>query len=305
MAFFQVVFRTQGQAQTFATTNSVVPIFQTSNTYVTFPTTVTSDPLFQTGNEAQLLFATTASFPLFVTPSQATVFLTTVDDTTAKLLQVRIGTLGINTDQTVIDVPDATGEYNPADPNENPGGYNPASATNDPARPKRSQVKLWTVYKIRSGENPDYTLTPSTQSPWENYVDYVYPLTLPTETVDGEEQTIKGLYEIILIAAPVAEQYSNYEGNTNLAEIAKQTPFWFSGSVGVMIDTYVTNCLNKKRYSYLQGIMCGKCDESYLSFYADYVGMLSAMEIGDWVNANLLYDKLKTQCNEEESSCGC
>lgn len=100
--------------------------------------------------------------------------------------------------------------------------------------------------------------------------------------------------------------YADYIGNPALYSIAKEYPNWYVTSVGVMVDPDVANCLQKKRYAFLQSVMCGNCDESYLGVYAIYVGMLSAMEVQDWAQAILYYDRLKTICKEmDESSCGC
>jgi hypothetical protein len=71
-----------------------------------------------------------------------------------------------------------------------------------------------------------------------------------------------------------------------------------------MVDPDVINCLNNKRYQFLQGVMCGKCDEEYLNFYGIYVGMNNAMEVQEWDRAVEFYEKLKEIC-ACESSCGC
>ena len=100
--------------------------------------------------------------------------------------------------------------------------------------------------------------------------------------------------------------YTDYEGIDDLYEIAKQYPGWYVGSTGLVVDEQLINCLSRMRYEYLQSVMCGKCDESYLHTYSLYVGMLNAMEVGEWLLAVDFYDKLKVICAEQdESSCGC
>jgi hypothetical protein len=125
--------------------------------------------------------------------------------------------------------------------------------------------------------------------------------------VGSETVVVGGVYEVILIAAPVGEDYdADYYGDPNLASTAAEVPDWYVTSVGVMVDPVVTNCLNRKRYEFLQGVMCGICDGDYLLFYSDYVGMLAAMEVQDWPTAIDLYNRLKNQCSgNSNSSCGC
>ena len=163
-------------------------------------------------------------------------------------------------------------------------------------------MKLWTVYKIWNVYNGN-TQTPVSQAE-QNDVSYVYTLTFPTDPVSGD--VIGGIYELILIAAPISKNYSQYFNDPFLSDTAAQVQGWYRASVGVMVDPIVTNCLNRKRYEFLQGIMCGICDRDYLLFYSDYVGMLAAMEAQDWPTAIALYNKLKTQCSgDSNSSCGC
>lgn len=305
----QIVFRTQGVATVFSTTVASSPTFLSGSRSSISLSTIASFPAFLTSSRSVSFITTTANWPVFLTQGSSVVFLTTPPANPTKLLVLEIGTLTINSDQTYVDVPDATPTYDPLDPTLYPGGYNPeTSPTTNPNRPKRTQVNLWTCYKIHSRTTAsgygDNTLMPSTQ-PDEAEVPYEYSLYFPTEVVGNDTVVIKGLYEIILIAAPISVSYSNYVGNTNLASLADQLPNWYIASAPLVVDPALMTCLNNKRYEFLQGVMCGHCDDGYLYFYADYVGMLSAMEIGDWTTANQLYDKLKNQCSEVESSCGC
>lgn len=302
MAAFQIVFRTSGFAKAYVSTISNNPFVLTSGAASAFFTTTATFPVVYTTPNSVAFFATTSNNPIIKTAGQAVTFVVTPDPNAPKELVLKIGTLDFDSSGLFVDVPDATGEYNAT---TNPGGYNPEADATNPYRPKRSQVKLWTVYKIWDVAGyGNLTQTPDSQAE-ENDVNYVYPLYFPTEDVAGETLPIKGIYQIILIAAPVGEDYNDWIGNTNLYDIADQYPDWYVTSVGVMVDQDVLNCLNRKRYAFLQGVMCGKCDDDYLHFYSDYVGMLNAMEIQDWPSAIDFYNKLKTQCSETNSSCGC
>lgn len=300
---FRVVFRTSGFAKAYVSTISNNPFVLSSGAATAFFSTTATFPVVYTAPNSVAFFATTSNQPIIKTAGQSVVFLQTVDANTPKQLVPTIGTLDFDSSGLFVDVPDATGTYDPLNPTLDPGGYNPEGAPIDPFRPMRSEVNLWTVYRIWNVYG-DKTQTPSSQSE-ESEVDYVYPLYFPTEEIAGENVVINGIYEIILIAAPLVENYSDYIDNINLYDIAKQYPDWYVTSVGVMADQDVLNCLNRKRYAFLQGVMCGKCDDDYLHFYSDYVGMLNAMEIQDWPSAIDFYNKLKTQCSETNSSCGC
>jgi hypothetical protein len=297
---FRLVFRTSGFAKAYVSTISNNPFALTSGAASAFFATTATFPVVYTAPNSVAFFATTNNQPVIKTAGQAVTFVATPDPNAPKELVLKIGTLDFDSSGLFVDVPDATGEYNAS---TNPGGYTPEADSTNPYRPKRSQVKLWTVYKVWDVYG-DATQTPDSQTE-ENDVDYVYPLYFPTEEVAGETLPIKGIYQIILIAAPVGENYEDWIGNENLYDVANQYPDWYVTSVGTMVDQEVLNCLNKKRYAFLQEVMCGRCDEGYLAFYSDYIGMLNAMEIQDWPSAIDFYNKLKTQCSETNSSCGC
>lgn len=298
---FRVVFRTSGAVKAFVNTTGSVPIVLTSGASRAFFATTANFPVVYTSPTKSAFFVTASNAPIVKTSGTAVVFVVTPDPNIPRELVLKIGTLEFDTNQTTVDVPDATGEY---DAVTNPGGYNPELDATNPYRPKRSQVNLWTVYRIWNVYGND-TQTPVSQAQ-QNDDPYTYTLTFPTEEVNNEDVVIRGIYQLILIASPIGEDYADYYGNTNLADIAAQLPDWYDTSVGVMVDDIVTNCLNRKRYEFLQGVMCGKCDGDYLLFYSDYVGMLAAMEVQDWPTAIDLYNKLKNQCSGDlNSSCGC
>ena len=298
---FRIVFRTSGAVKAFVNTAGSVPIVLTSSASRAFFATTANFPVVYTSSTKSAFFVTTSNAAIVKTAGTAVIFVVTPDLNSLKSLILRIGTLVFDTNQTTVDVPDATGEYDAA---TNPGGYAPeVGPTPVPSRPRRSQVNLWTVYRIWDVYG-NATQTPVSQAD-EGEAPYIYTLTFPTQVVNGETVVISGIYQLVLIAAPIGENYANYFGNINLADIAAQLPDWYVTSVGVMVDSIVTNCLNRRRYEFLQGVMCGKCDGEYLLFYSDYVGMLAAMEVQDWPTAIDLYNKLKTQCSETDSSCGC
>lgn len=213
-SFYQVVLRTQGAATSFINTTRGVPIFLTAGQAVRFLSTYAPTSLFISGAVKQVYTTTNANFPVFLTPSEAVVFLTTVDANSAKLLKLKIGTLEVATGYTYVNVPDATGDY---DVLTNPGGYNILPLPYNEARPYRENVALWTVYRIWNVSGND-TISPDQQN--DQYeVNYEYQLTLPTqENAAGEMEVVRGIYEIILIAAPYFNETDTggvYDGDSS------------------------------------------------------------------------------------------
>jgi len=194
----QIVFRTQGQATSFVSTTNGVPIFLTSSQSISFLNTTSPTSLFLTSSRKDAFLTTTSPVPVFLTQSQSVAFFVTADINTTKLLVPKIGTMEVALGYTFINVPDATGSFNAI---TNPGGYNTLPLPFNAARPYRDNVALWTVYRIWNvyGSN---TQSPDTQD--EQYdVNYEYQLFIPTETNSAqEEEIVRGVYQIILIAAP-------------------------------------------------------------------------------------------------------
>lgn len=296
----QIVFVTKGTSRAFFSTTATTPFFARSTQAIGLFNSTLNSAFFQSGSTNQTTFNTTLLAPIFQSSSVATSMFNTIETGSVKLLQLRIGELVLNTAQSQVEVPDATGVY---DPVTNPGGYNPDGDPPVSGRPERGDVFLWTVYRIWTRYGRD-TQTPDSQNE-EADDPYLYTLTFPTEEINGEAVTIKGLYEIILIAAPISVSYNNYKGNPSLADFAAEAEDWYETGVGLMVDPDVTNCLNKKRYEFLQGVMCGKCDEDYLELYSIYVGMLASMDAQQWDRAESLYEQLKEKCSTGNLSCNC
>lgn len=287
-------FVTSGKKTAFLNTTGSVPIFQSGQRADSFFVTKGESNVFLTGNRQDAFLVTNGTAPIFLTTNRQDAFFVTPDPKAPSDLVLRWGTLTLNTAQTQIDLADGTGTYNAT---TNPTGYNPESASNDPDRPKRSELYLWTMYKIRSVS--DITLGPDNQNE-ESDVPYVYPFSLP---VDEDGNVTKGLYQFYLIGVPFASA-PVYDAGTDYVALATQ-PGWFITSAGLMVDSTVQNCINRMRYEFLQSVMCGKCNEAYLEVYGLYVGMLNSMESEEWATAVEIYEKLKEICSADEISCNC
>jgi hypothetical protein len=201
---------------------------------------------------------------------------------------IRNGDFVFSTNYASVTLSDTTGEYN-AD--TNPNGYQPPLDPPDANRPYRSDLKLWTIYRIKTSTTPDQIIFPTSQAN-ESEPEYTYSLETPTS----------GIYELILVGAPDAENYEDWQ-QENLVDYAKSQTDWFVNSTWVSIDANLDNCLINMRWAFLESIMCGNCDTSYLEFYADYVAMYYAMQIQSDVAMDL-YTKLTNYCSKS-GDCGC
>jgi len=260
--------------------------------------TVRNLAFLQTTGIAKGFFSTNLDKFFISTGAVNTTFFSTPDPNSPKLLELKIGDITVNMDYTRLIIEDGTGVYN-AD--TNPGGYNPEGDPPIYNRPARSEVDLWIVYRIpydrslpESAQNPSFYYFPSVQ--YGSMTPFEYPLDI----------TVQGIYEIVMLAVPLGTDYATFNGSTqDVIGYAQAQPDWYYTTMGICIDDVIVNCMNRKRYAFLQGVMCGECDEDYLSLYSDYVGMLNALDLSDFNNAIILYNRIKTKCSEVSCDCGC
>lgn len=198
MAVFQVVFRTQGVATSFVNTTKSVPIFLTGSQATCFLNVYAPTSVFLTNSVKDAFVTTNSNVALFLTPPLKVAFFNTVDKNTPKLLKPKIGELEVAADYSNVIVNDATGNYNAL---TNPGGYNVLPSPYNAARPYRQNVALWTLYRVWNVYG-NVTQSPDEQNQQYN-ANYQYQLFFPTELDNnGDSNVIKGIYEIILMAAP-------------------------------------------------------------------------------------------------------
>ena len=132
MAEFTVFFRTSGFAKAFVGTTGSSPFVLTSPAARAFFTTAANYPVVYTAPKKVAFFVTASTSPIVKTTGKNVIFVVTPDFNTPRELDLKIGTLVFDTNQTTVDVPDATGEYNAI---TNPGGYNPEAASTLPFSP--------------------------------------------------------------------------------------------------------------------------------------------------------------------------
>ena len=232
---FQIVFRTAGFAKAYVSTTGNAPFVLTSGKKVIYAATTGNSPIVLTSGNKTSFFQTTSSWPIVKTPGAAVAFVVTPNPNPIKDLVPKEGTLEFTGDYyTIINVPDNTGDYDAA---TNPGGYNILPLPYNQYRPYRENVSLWTVYKIWDvyGDN---TQTPDAQAEAAD-VPYLYPLTLPTEEINEEDVVIKGIYEIILIAAPKFNQSDS--GGTYASESATEETAYVVTGTDTLFTSLATN----------------------------------------------------------------
>lgn len=224
----QIVFTTGTYSiRSFTTTSAAGYSITAKNSAVVF-STISQTGLAVSSKSSTALFATISGTAFVSTAPVRAVFFVTPDPNTQKDLILRIGTLSIDSDYTYIDVPDATGNYNPL---TNIGGYNVLPAPYNPYRPYRENVRLWTVYKVWNVFE-DAVQSPATQAD-QDEVNYSYQLDLPTVTnPDGTTDIIRGVYEIILIAAPYFNEKDSggtyFDNDTGIYRIVDGTDTTFT-----------------------------------------------------------------------------
>jgi hypothetical protein len=156
----RIVFVTKGSSRAFFSTTATVPFFISSGSAISLFNSTSNATFFQSGSTNQTTFNTTRLAPIFQSSAISVSMFNTIDTGSVKLLQLRIGELTLNTPQSQVVVPDATGVY---DPVTNPGGYNPDGDPPVAGRPERGDVYLWTVYRLWTRSGSD-TLTPDNQN---------------------------------------------------------------------------------------------------------------------------------------------
>lgn len=288
MAWYSAFTRTGGISNAFASTTGQQTFIVCAGTYTAF-STITGGQVYFNAAGTAVVFAITSPNSVFsVTSGIKSVFTTTVEANPDKLLRLQNGDFDFATNYTSVTIADTTGVY---DEQTNPYGYQPPTDPPNPNRPYRSDLKLWTIYRIKTSSAPEQLVFPTSQAN-ESEPDYTYSLTIPEN----------GIYELIMIGAPNSENYEDWE-QQNLFDYAKSQNNWFATSQWVTISADLDKCLTNLRWEFLTSVMCGDCDTSYLEFYADYVALYYANQIQS-NTAIELYNKLTAYCNKS-GNCGC
>jgi len=295
MVGYKIVFATTaGINRTFPVTVSSTPFFETSKEAAAFSSTITANAFFESSAVANVFARTVGDIALFATYGIKTVLPVVIPEDTSKTLKLKFGQLEVASDFSTVTIVDATGEYNAT---TNPGGYNPQSAGFDINRAKRSEVKLWLAYRLWTTTEIPNTVFPSAADPDAIPWEYVLP-------IDGN-----GVLQLFMIASPVGKSFPDLEALGNsVFQYATQAVQWFATAAPLPTDQDIINCLNRARYAFLEGVMCGNCDEGYLELYSKYVGALNAFEVGtndSYEQGMALFAEIRDECSKLDCNCNC
>lgn len=297
MPGFKIVFaNTAGVKRVHSSVFESKYFFETSPIKKVFPSVPVQNPFFETSRIAYAFAGTIKNASFFETSGIHYVFSSTLAEDTSKLLKLKWGGFELAADYSLLTVVDETGTY---DALTNPGGYNPEADPTDPNRAKRSEVKLWLAYRVWK----DSTSIPDT----------VFPVPVDPTLIDWEYEFPTneeyGVYQMFLIASPTDKTFADIEAKGNsIFEYASQDISWYATAGGVIIEPDIINCLNRSRYAFLESVICGDCDEGYLSLYSKYIGALSAFEIGTdaaYLEGMKLLEEIRGECNKLDCNCNC
>lgn len=292
---YKIVFSpTAGLKTTFPVVVSSLPFFITSGIKSVFPVVKSDSPFFVTSGFKNVFPVLVGQNPFFATTGVKSIFPVTQALDTSKLLKLRFGDFVLSSDYSTIIASDATGEFSV----DNPGGYSPDGSTPDINRAQRDEVDLYLAYRIwNSSATIPETVFPVTTNPTVTPWEY----TLPIET--------QGVYQFYVIAAPKDTPYEDvYNRGNSIYEFAQNQPGWFTTTAVIITDADIINCINQKRFQFLESIICGDCDTKYLEMYGLFIGALNAFEIATndaIIEGNLLLDQLREECVRENCNCNC
>jgi hypothetical protein len=245
--------------------------FQTTGLRVYFRTGTSGYNFFQTPAGGQFYFRTSSpDFLFFRTPAEGR--------STELILKPSYNAPGsVAADFASVNIVDATGDY-PIDPT----GYTPSSGTSEPTRPKRTEVQLWIALRnyTEDWQSP-ILLAPDTQNNVTPNFTYIF------------EDVEDGVYDIMMIGAPVSEDWNDWKDRSDLIEYAQTN--WFVGSVGLAKIGNSSEAYATTRYNYVKGVLIGKPRPTNITALATRINALyAAVQVQDWEAADAIVDDLNT-----------
>ena len=257
--------------------------FFTTNTPNRFyPYTGRNRFFFTTNTPNRFFFNTTKNRFFFSTNSPNRFFFTTLPpQRTTELELMPFVTLA--TDCSTVVITDVTGTYPVTE-----GGYNPEPDANIPLRAKRSQVQLWIVFRYYDAEGNVVLIFPDTQNNVTPSFTYIF------DTALGD-----AIIEVVMIGAPIAEDWNDWKGNESLVEYAEA--LWFVGYKAVQKLCSVNDCVFNAEYRFVKGLICENCNNIEETVEKDEALLLiqSNLAEGNYTQAAIQLQALKDLCAEE------
>lgn len=194
-----------------------------------------------------------------------------------------------STTSPFVIISDDTGVF---DGTTNTTGYSPEPS--GPAnRPARSELDLYIGYYLyQTGQTPQWTFA-AIQDPTEN------PFVLNVFDVPT------GVLQFCMIAVPTGTVLTESQ-KENLYWLAQADPEWFTGEIGYVYDNDLYNDIWELRRNFTDALLCGKCIGKNLKIVeAMEEGLISALSVGQYQDALVIYNSLKTFLNRINGNCGC
>lgn len=277
-------FETAGRTTSYFETINATHSFETSGVAVAYMETISESQPFETAGRVQSSFETIRNVAPFQTGGVTYAPFETFGDDVTKELKLRIGVITISDDCSTITITDNTGVY---EEGVNNGGYTPEDGTGTLLRPKRSEVELYVVTQNMSIPNSPliyHTISDPTDNPF----------------VGEAILTESGIYRVYMLAAPLGEPVGI---QVSLSDFVAATLGWFIVEAAIVVDCELADCVGVKEWNYFEGLECGKCDKTFVEFYANLMSLYEALGMKDYELANILYADLIKEC--KDSGCGC
>jgi hypothetical protein len=237
--------------------------FQTAAPRFYFRTSDPFDFFFQTPEGGKYNFRTSTPNNFFFRTSKG-------ERTTDLILKPSYNDPGsIAADFSSVTIVDATGTY-PTDQT----GYNPQGDATDPLRAKRSEVQLWIVLQDYTDDPQSPVLiAPDTQNNVTPNFTYIFD-------TEGDR-----VYNVVMIGAPLAEDWNNWKTRVDLVEYAAAN--WFVGSVGLAKIPNATNAFADLRYNMVKGLLISKPRPRNITELDSRIsGLMASIQVQNWDRAS-------------------
>jgi len=215
-------------------------------------------------------------------------------------------------------ITDLTGTYNPADPDENPGGYAP-TGTGTGERPEYLQTVRLIVWRRRNVDGTWTDFVVLTQTPYTT-TPFTYDLPLLDE--DGEPYT-SAAWQVFMVVLPFDFDFAQFvdDGGTLEDLVVMGMDDGAVGQKAMWPNCTPNECLNNANMDFNNAWTTGGCKcGAYETKLALYTGVGACLAVGqayttptllapvvdEWYQkAEFILTQLLTNCSTPECGCSC
>jgi hypothetical protein len=210
-----------------------------------------------------------------------------VDGNGLSMVRLKPKLLSIAPDCTTVEVSLLTGEFE-ADPD----GWTPVSGTSTLSRPKRSEVRIYTILKVYKADGSSVVYRPGGQFP--DAVPYVNAFQLPDT----------GVAELWLVAIPLTQSVDSWAARDILTE-ATRLADWSYGFIPVFVDCEAAKIISAAEQDLAYNSSSGGCSDCSERIIRLARSIASAMTNGNMTKAAEYLITLKKLGSTEGCGCGC